>query len=72
MQSSLAPRLRGLRELEMLHGVGDVDLTAFNPGRSEYLIQQLTCRSNKRMTFDVFLIARLLGLAPFRRNGLAC
>ena len=48
-----------LLEFEMLDRVCDIDAIAINSGFLQRAIEEFACRSHKRMTFDIFLIARL-------------
>ena len=44
----------------MLDRIGDVDRVPLNSGQAECLIKDPACRSNKRLTGDIFFVTRLL------------
>jgi hypothetical protein len=46
--------------LEVLDGVRDVDVPSGNIGFNKSLVENLSSRTDKRMTRQVFLISRLL------------
>ena len=47
-------------ELEMLYSVGDIDLLAIKLRFMHCFVEQPPCRTNERVTFDIFFIAWLL------------
>ena len=62
---------------EMFYGIGDIDVVSRDPGFGQGLIQDVSCRTDERMTGSVFLVARLfadqddLGMTcPFSEDGL--
>jgi hypothetical protein len=71
------PPLTAALEFEMLHGIGDIDIPALDPGFRQGAVQQLPRRPDERPPGDVFLIARLLAdkgesgtRLPFSQNRL--
>src|SRR5262249_24004160 len=52
--------LAALLDLEVLDGVGDVELLARQTGFGERLLQHLTRRPDERRTLPVFVVSRLL------------
>src|SRR5688572_17362919 len=71
------PPLALQHEVEMLHGVRDVDGSPVDSDIAECSIEQPSRRSNERFSFPVLLIARLLthhdharGLRPLSEDGL--
>jgi hypothetical protein len=62
----------------MLDSIGYIDVCPFNTSLSQRLVEQLACRSNKRMPGQVFLISGLLTheddgcvRRPFSKYGLS-
>src|SRR4029079_13879195 len=56
VQAPLAPRFK----LEMLHGVGDEYVVAVEARIADCAIEHASCGANKRVTCEIFVIARLL------------
>jgi hypothetical protein len=67
------PPLPALLEFEMLHGVGDEDLAAVEPRLLDGTVEHAPGRADKRLAFEVFLVARLLAdqHQPGARGALA-
>ena len=69
--------LATLDPFEMLHGVGDVNLSARNTRFSEGFVQDTTCRSDERPALAIFHVAWLFTdkhdarvFRPFAENRL--
>ena len=45
---------------EMLHRVGDIDISSVNPHNLQRLIEDFSGRSNERFARAIFLVPRLL------------
>ena len=54
------PSLAALFELKMFHGVGDVDVRAFDACISEGTVEKCTRRANEGTSSQILSIARLL------------
>src|SRR3546814_15267609 len=55
MQPSLAP----LFEFEMLDGIGDIDLRPVDSRLAQRSVEDLTCRTNERLSCQIFPVAGL-------------
>jgi len=54
------PQLAARAPLEVLHGVGEIDLAALEAGPRERAIEQLPRRPDERPALAILLVARLL------------
>ena len=65
------PPLAALHELEMLHGVRDVDPLAVQADLGQRAVEDLTGRADERRALEVFLVSRLLAHEHDPRVGRA-
>src|SRR5205807_1798460 len=65
------PALAALLELEVLDGVGDVDLLALEPRVGQGLVEHLAGRTDERRALAIFLVSRLFSDEHDPRGGRA-